>query len=155
MTDGKGWDWIFSLDKNTNTFYVPVVDDMELLDQYDLYRFNGNYFIYSGREGGYWLHPSIRKFNRLEKLVKIGKFLVRIDKVTADTYRYTSWSNTEDMSQKPDITIENGNYNKSKDEYRFINGNYTYCIKVKEEGTELVIKQYNKIVCVWLGKLRF
>lgn len=146
LTDGKGWDWIFSLDKNTNTFYVPVVDDMELLDQYDLYRFNGNYFIYSGREGGYWLHPSIRKFNRLEKLVKIGKFLVRIDKVTADTYRYTSWSNTEDMSQKPDITIENGNYNKSKDEYRFINGNYTYCIKVKEEGTELVIKQYNKIV---------
>ena len=145
-TDGKGWDWIYSLDRNTQTFYVPVVDDLELLDQYDLYRFNGNKFVYIGRDGGYWLHPSLRKFEKLEKLAQVGKFLIRIDRITSGKFRYSSWSGTEDMTKKPDIVIENGIYDEEKDEYRFINGNYTYNIKTSVEGAELVVKHNDKII---------
>ena len=146
LTNGKGWDWIFSLDRNTQTFYVPVVDDLELLDQYDLYRFNGNKFVYAGREGGYWLHPSLKKFERLEKLAHVGKFLIRIDQISSGKFRYSSWSGTEDMTEKPDIIIENGKYDKEKNEYRFINGNYTYYINTKEEGTELVVIHNNEVI---------
>lgn len=146
LTDGKGWDWIFSLDRNTQTFYVPVVDDLELLDQYDLYRFNGTKFVYAGREGGYWLHSSLRKFERLEKLAHVGKFLIRIDRISSGNFRYSSWNGTEDMTKKPDIIIENGRYDKEKNEYSFINGKYTYYINTKEEGTELVVMHNNEVI---------
>jgi hypothetical protein len=116
------------------------------LDQYDLYKFNGFEFVYSGREGGYWLHPSIKKFDRLEKLAQIGKYLIRIDRTSSGIFRYTSWSGTENMSQKPDILIENGKYDEDKNEYQFINGDYIYIIAEKEEGTELVVKHKNKIM---------
>ena len=146
LTEGKGWDWIFSLDRNTQTFYVPVVDDIILLDQYDLYKFNGFEFVYSGREGGHWLHPSIRKFNRLEKLAQIGKYLIRIDRTSSGVFRYTSWNGTENMNQKPDILIENGKYNEDKNEYHFINGDYIYIIAEKEDETELIVKHKNKVM---------
>ena len=146
LTEGKGWDWIFSLDRKTQTFYVPVVDEIEILDQYDLYRFNGTKFIYVGREGGYWLHSSIRKFDRLEKLVQLGKYLIRIDRISIGKFRYTSWKSTEDMTKTPDIIIENGKYDKEKNEYCFVNGNYTYYIKTKEERTELVVMHNNEVI---------
>ena len=146
LTDGKGWDWIYSLDRNTQTFYVPVVDDIILLDQYDLYKFNGFKFVYSGREGGYWLHPSIRKFERLEKLAQVGKFLIRVDQISSGNFRYTSWNGTDNMSQKPDIIIENGKYDKENNEYHFINANYIYSIKTNVEGAELVVKHKNKVI---------
>ena len=146
LTDGKGWDWIYSLDRNTQTFYVPVVDDLELLDQYDLYKFNGTKFVYIGREGGYWLHPSLRKFERLEKLAQVDKFLIRVDRISSGKFRYSSWSGTEDMTKTPDIVIENGKYNEEKGEYRFINDKYTYYIKAKEEGAELVVIHNNEVL---------
>lgn len=137
LTNGKGWDWIFSLDRNTRTFYVPVVDNIALLDQYDLYTFNGTQFVYSGREGGYWLHPSLRKFERLEKLVRTGNSLIRIDQVSAGTYRYASWNNTEDMSQSPDIIIENGTYDEEKEEYCFVKDDCTYYVTDMKSGQDI------------------
>ena len=134
------------MDRNTQTFYVPVVDDLELLDQYDLYRFNGNKFVYIGQDGGYWLHPSLRKFEKLEKLAQVGKFLIRIDRITSGKFRYSSWSDTENMNRKPDIIIENGIYDEEKEKYRFINGNYIYSIKTNVEGAELVIKHNDEIL---------
>ena len=145
-TDGKGWDWIYSLDRDTQTFYVPVAEDLELTDQYDLYKFNGTKFVHIGREGGYWLHPSIRKFERLEKLAQVGKFLIRIDRISSGKFRYSSWSETENMNRKPDIIIENGIYDEEKEEYRFINGNYIYSIKTNVEGAELVVRHNNEIL---------
>ena len=41
------------------------------------------------------------------------------------------------IQEKPDIIIENGKYDKEKNEYRFINGDYVYIIAEKEEGTEI------------------
>ena len=146
LTDGKGWDWIYSLDRDKQIFYVPVVDDLELIDQYDLYKFNGTKFVYIGREGGYWLHPSLRKFERLEMLAKVGKFLIRIDRISSGKFRYSTWSDTEDMKRNPDIIIENGIYNEEKGEYRFINGNYTYSIKTNDEEAKLVVMHNGEIL---------
>lgn len=146
LTDGKGWDWIYSLDRDTKTFYVPVENKSELTDQYDLYRFDGTRFVYIERTGGYWLHPSLRKFERLEKLAQVGKFLIRIDRMASGKFRYSSWSNTDNMKRKPDIIIENGTYIKEKGEYRFINNNYTYIIKTSDGITKLVIMHNNKII---------
>ena len=145
-TDGKGWDWIYSLDRDTQTFYVPVAEDLELTDQYDLYKFNGNRFVHIKREGGYWLHPSLKKFERLEKLAQVGKFLIRIDRISSGKFRYSSWSDTENMKRKPDIIIENGIYDEEKEEYRFINGNYIYSIKTNVEGAELVVIHNDEIL---------
>ena len=60
--------------------------------------------------------------------------------------RYSSWSYTENMNRKPDIIIENGIYDEEKEEYRFINGNYTYYIKTNIEGAELVVRHNNEIL---------
>ena len=134
------------MDRDTQTFYVPVAEDLELTDQYDLYRFNGTKFVHAGREGGYWLHPSLRKFERLEKLAQVGKFLIRIDRISSGKFRYSSWSDTENMKRKPDIIIENGIYDEEKEEYRFINGNYIYSIKTNVEGAELVVIHNDEIL---------
>lgn len=146
LTDGKGWDWTFSFDKNTQTFYVPIAEDSEMVDQYDLYTFNGDKFVHAGRDGGYWLHPSIRKFERLMKLAQLGKYLIRIDQTAPGRLRYVSWSDTDDMTKKPDIIIENGKYDKEKDEFSFINGDHTYYIKTEEDKPKLVVMRKNEIL---------
>ena len=146
LTDGKGWDWTFSFDKNTQTFYVPIAVDSEMVDQYDLYTFNGDKFVHAGQDGGYWLHPSLRKFEQLMKLAQVGKYLIRIDQTAPGHMRYASWSDTEDMTKKPDIIIENGKYDTKKDEFRFINGDYSYSIKTENDTTKLVVMRKNEIL---------
>ena len=120
--------------------------ELYILYQYDLYKFNGTKFVHLGREGGYWLHPSLRKFERLEKLAQAGKFLIRIDRISSGKFRYSSWSDTENMKREPDIIIESGIYDEEKEEYRFINGNYIYSIKTNVEGAELVVMHNDEIL---------
>ena len=75
-----------------------------------------------------------------------SKFLIRIDRVTSGRFRYSSWSDTENMKRKPDIIIENGIYDEEKEEYRFINGNYIYSIKTNVEGAELMVMHNDEIL---------
>ncbi len=82
----------------------------------------------------------------MEKLAQVGKFLIRIDRISSGKFRYSSWSETENMKRKPDIIIENGIYDEEKAEYRFINGNYTYSIKTNDEGAELVVRHNDEIL---------
>lgn len=132
-TNTNGWDWIFNYDSTSQTFYIPIADENSLLtDQYNLYTFNGNQFTHSGRDGGHWLHPSIRKFDQLKIITQINKFLIRIDQIGTDNYRYASWSGNADMSQSPDIIIENGTYDESISEYKFSNGDYSYTVSVDD-----------------------
>ena len=148
LTDGKGWDWVFSLDKETQIFYVPVTGEEEIpdcmTDQYDLYKFNGHQFVYIGRDGGYWLHPSLRKFDRLCSLFKSGKYLIRVDELQDGSYRYVSWSGTEDMLQKPDLVIENGVFDEHNRCYSFVNGDYKYRLLEQEKKDKLEVYHKNK-----------
>ena len=79
-------------------------------------------------------------------MAQVGKFLIRIDRVSSGRFRYSSWSDTENMKRKPDIIIENGIYDEEKEEYRFINGNYIYSIKTNVEGAELVVMHNDEIL---------
>ena len=72
--------------------------------------------------------------------------MIRIDRITSGKFRYSSWSDTENMNRKPDIIIENGIYDEEKEEYRFINGNYIYSIKTNVEGAELVVMHNNEVI---------
>ena len=72
--------------------------------------------------------------------------MIRIDRVSSGRFRYSSWSDTENMKRKPDIIIENGIYDEEKEEYRFINGNYIYSIKTNVEGAELMVMHNDEIL---------
>jgi len=147
LTGGRGWDWIFSLEDETQTFYLPVTsEDMpnNMTDQYDLYKFNGYQFVYIGRDGGYWLHPSLRKFDKLSSMFKSGKYLIRVDQLQDGSYRYASWSGTEDMRKKPDIVIYNGEFDELIACYTFTNGDYKYLLFEREKGDRLEVYHKNK-----------
>lgn len=110
--NGDGFDGKFSLDEKTKTLYVPLVrDDIDfgcVTDQYLLYQLKGNYFQYIGRDGGHWLHPSIRKFEYLAGIFQTPNYRVRVDKMNNNKYRYISWSRNKTMADEPDLIIENG-----------------------------------------------
>lgn len=136
---GEGWVWLYSYDKDNQTFYVPEVVDMELTDRYNLYRFNGKKFEYIGDDGGFWLHPSIREFKRLELLFSTKDYRIRIDVMNGDTYRYTSWKKDASMSEYPDLIILNGRYNENDGNYYFENNGYTYCIEPDLNNSQLTV----------------
>ena len=137
--NGKGFDWIFSFDEKTNTLYVPLIDDKIefgfVTDQYLLYQLKDNNLQYIGKDGGYWLYPSIRKFRYMETICETENFLIRIDKLNNGKYRYVSWNkNSKTMADKPDLIIENG----SKYEDEIGDFNYSgYIFKTKAYEYEI------------------
>lgn len=137
---GEGWDWIYSYDPDTRTFYVPQVDDyMELTDRYDLHQFNGKRFVRKGSGAGFWLHPSLGDFERLEKTFKTPHYTVRVDKIGLDSYRYASWNEGQTMKDEPAIVIRGGSRNPDTEDYEFTNGNYRYIV---EDGYDCSLKVY-------------
>ena len=123
---GEGWDWPYRYDLATRTLYVPEVIDEEMTDRYNLYTFNGEKFIYTGDDGGYWLHPSIREFKQLELLFCTKDYRIRVDMMDDGTYRYASWSKNVSMEDIPDIVICNGAYDEGSRTYSFENDGFQY-----------------------------
>ena len=74
---GEGWDWLNKYDEENQTFYIPVVDGFDLTDRYNLYKFNGERFEFLREDGGFWLHPSIRNFKKLETQIRIEKIITK------------------------------------------------------------------------------
>lgn len=125
--DGEGWDWLFSL--HDNTLYVPeLYNDIYISDQYSLYAFNGDRFIYIGKDGGFWLHPSLRKFEFLEDLFLTRDYRIRVDRLHDGTYRYASWKRSSPMNYVPDLVIHNGTFNEENWTFSFENEGYMYLI---------------------------
>lgn len=123
---GEGWDWPYRYDLATRTLYVPEVIDEEMTDRYNLYTFNGEKFVYTGDDGGYWLHPSIREFKQLELLFCTKDYRIRVDMMEDGTYRYASWSKNVSMENIPDIVICNGAYDEGSRTYSFENDGFQY-----------------------------
>lgn len=80
------------------------------------------------------LHPSVQSFEKNYYIGQTEKFTFRIDWLD-DTYenlRYASWSNKWNMSQQPDIIIENGIMEKQGTiggyTTSFENGEYSYVL---------------------------
>lgn len=103
------------------------------------------------------LHSSIQEYEQNYYIGETEKFLFRIDWLD-DNYtqmRYSSWSNGWNMSQKPDIILENGNYIKMGTgggyQSSFINGDYVYVFDQvfmaeteADMGEFLILTQNNK-----------
>ncbi len=106
----KSLDYLFSLEEETNTLYVPLVNNANCPDcitgRYLCYQLKGKYFEYVGVSGGYWLHPSLHEFQYLVKIVETDKFRVRIDCIGKDEYRYALWDVNKKMSSQPDLVLE-------------------------------------------------
>lgn len=143
---GEGWDWLYRFDKDTQTLYVPEVHNMEFTDRYNLYRFNGESFNYIGDDGGFWLHPDVRDFKQLELLFCTEDYRIRIDLMADDTYRYSVWGKNASMSERPDLIIPNGTFNKEDGKYNFENNGYKYCIHSDSNDSQLTIYHLNNII---------
>ena len=155
--------WIaFSL---SNKIYVAIVERTSkggygCFDRYDVYGFDGEKFVYEGSDGGFWLHPSIRKFGRLEYLGKSEHCIVRIDEMRSYNYRWSTdsdyelyeeaqrdtcrwrlslWTHKNSMMDKPDVVI-----NDNCSLYDFGNNEYDYeIVPINETGAK-ALRIYNK-----------
>jgi len=146
--NGQGFDWIFSFDEKTNTLYVPLInDDIDfgfVTDQYLLYQLKGNYFQYTGINGGHWLHSSVRKFRYLAGIFETPNYLVRVDKMNNNKYRYTSWSKNKTMADEPDLIIENGIKDDSIANFGYIFNTKEYKYEVRPTAEHLIVWKNDK-----------
>ena len=151
-TDGLGWDWILSFDKETNTLYMPEDEDMMVMsDRYDLYQFKKGKMRYIRNDAGYWLHPSLREFHYLAGIYQTESKLIRIDALIDHTYRYSAWSKSKPMSSKPELVMTGGKGGIVKNAIVFKNGDYTYIVPEYRRGQgddfgKVVIKYKNKVI---------
>jgi hypothetical protein len=76
------------------------------------------------------LHESIKKFRKPVLVMETSKFRVRVDDLGEGNYRYASWKLESEMSEKPDLIIENGKFiaegTGGNHKYEFVNGDYKY-----------------------------
>jgi hypothetical protein len=54
------------------------------------------------------LDPSIAFFQTPICILETSEFKIRIDNLGNNNYRYASWSNKKEMTQKPDLVINGG-----------------------------------------------
>lgn len=76
------------------------------------------------------LHLSIKTFEKPTYKIKTKNYLIRIDVLTTNKYRYASWKTGKKESSKPDIIVDNGvlEFDGSGGNHviTFVNGKYTY-----------------------------
>lgn len=62
------------------TLYVPLIDDnLEGSDRYIVYQFDGQHFVYKCKDGGFWLHKSLRTFKKCINVGRAKDYLIRVD----------------------------------------------------------------------------
>lgn len=149
-TDGLGWDWVMSFDKDSGTLYVPE-DEMVMTDHYELYRYTDGKMRHVGYGAGFWLHPSLHDFNYLAGIYQTDTNLIRIDKLGAgEGYRYASWQKSESMSSKPDLILYGGKAGIVENAIVFKNGNYTYIVPDCRRGES---KDFGKVIIKYKDKV--
>jgi len=109
------------------------------------------------------LYISLKTFESPIFSIKTKNYLIRIDELTNQKYRYTSWKIGEKASSKPDIIIDNGKLefegSGGNHVITFVKGNYTYKIYrniIGEENTpdiKLEIEKGGQIILAEDGKL--
>lgn len=128
MTNGLGWDWVYSYEPITKCLYEPLCgeDSFVMTDRYNVYKFNGEHFTFTGTNGGFWLYPPLRTFSSLVGIFETSTHIVRIDNIDNGQLRYAAWRKPKCMSDCPDIVITHGSYDIDNDIFVFINNGYKY-----------------------------
>tara|TARA_R110002096_G_scaffold426827_1_gene637054 strand:+ start:1588 stop:2403 length:816 start_codon:yes stop_codon:yes gene_type:complete len=86
------------------------------------------------------LHPDLKEFKKPIHTIETNKFIVRIDQLENNDYRYASWSIDSDISNKPDLVINNGEWTPDgsggNHYFTFTNGEYSYKVYVNVLGSD-------------------
>lgn len=109
------------------------------------------------------LHTSLKTFESPTYKIETKKYLIRIDQLINEKYRYASWKIGEKESSKPDLFIDNGELefqgSGGNHVITFVNGNYTYKVYRNIIGEEnspditLEIEKDGKTILSEEGKL--
>lgn len=87
------------------------------------------------------LHSSLKEFSQPILVFKTSKFLIRVDEMKDNTYRYASWTLPNKMSSKPDLIIPKGEFftegTANEPNYRFQNKEFTYECSFNSMSEEL------------------
>ncbi len=109
------------------------------------------------------LHASLKNFESPAYRIKTDSYLIRIDELTANKYRYASWKTGENESSEPDIVLKNGKLefqgSGGNHMITFVNGNYLYKVYRNIIGEEnrpeitLIIEKDGEIILTQDGTL--
>lgn len=150
-TDGLGWDWVMSFNKETGTLYVPEDGEMVMTDHYDLYRFKDGKMRHDGYGSGFWLHPSLHDFNYMAGIYQTDTNLIRVDALGGgEGYRYASWGKSKTMASKPDLVLYGGNTGLVENAIVFKNSDYTYIVPEYRRGQG---KDFGKVIVKYKDKV--
>lgn len=79
------------------------------------------------------LHATLRNFKSPVYKIQTEKFLIRIDELSENSYRYVSWKAGADEAIQPDLVLKNGlcemQGSGGNHEFTFVNGIYTYKVR--------------------------
>jgi len=84
------------------------------------------------------VHFSIRDYKRPVHRIKTKNFLIRIDELYNETYRYTAWEEGKIDSDQPDLVLtgKDDTLMKYQDELTFTNGIYKHIVSIIYIGGE-------------------
>lgn len=130
----------FSYEVASRIIRLPQTDEEErALDNYFEYRFNGQQFVYSKKNGNPMLHTSLKGYKEMIQFYEAEWHYIRVDLMPDDTYRYSSWYQHKlkqpdlYLSEKPELVLMGGKLDEENQHYTFTNGSYTYKLPVVRE----------------------
>jgi hypothetical protein len=96
------------------------------------------------------IHASIRDYKSPEFIGHTKDYLVRIDQMEDNTYRYSSWKKGEKMSMLPDLILLKGQLSIEgsigNQIFEFINGEYKYLIQDDLDSKVLIVYKNSDIL---------
>lgn len=109
------------------------------------------------------LDKSLRNFESAIYKVRTKNYLIRIDELKQNKYRYAAWKIDADQSTIPDLVLDNGKFefqgSGGNHTITFKNGKYRYIIQRNIIGTDesaevqLIIEKSGKVIVVEDGEL--
>ena len=86
------------------------------------------------------LHTDLKDFKKPMHTIETEKFIVRVDLLEDQKYRYASWAKDSDISNKPDLVINNGIWTPDgsggNHHFTFTNSEYSYVVYVHIMGAD-------------------
>jgi hypothetical protein len=85
------------------------------------------------------LHTDLKDFKKPVHTLETATFIVRIDLLENEKYRYASWSKEAEISDQPNLVIRNGEWKPDgsggNHHFTFTNGVYAYVVNVNVLGS--------------------
>lgn len=110
--------------------------------QYDLYVVEKDRFKLFEHEGDPYINESLKRYHELSTTYYTQKYLLRVDDMGSESYRYACWNLPNKKENTPNIIVYGGVYEKERKRYKFENKGYTYYVG---DGFE----ERNRYVEVW------